>query len=327
MIEINHYKKTFKDENGLEVGFSGNIKPFEFLPVKKVKSFYGHEKFFSHKISVRLFSLAQIQELKNFIVQNGYNPFYSLEFGEIVSTSDLYKKNIYEILKEVFDFCEHYNINFEYSTPKTLIDRDFERVYNDAKNFCLKYPPKSIIVNNYNFLKKILTDVDMKNFKIEAGYGLLLDEDFQNEKQSYLKNLSAINLSPIKSMPAIQKFIQQTKGVEIEKKYTVSGCVKVQSRGICPLNDELPTISRISCKAPCHNNFYAIEIKGKLYPFVTDGFCGVHLFENEIEILNKNYRCLSEIGINVFTIDCTAINQSFLQDLFLAFFVELNKYC
>lgn len=318
-IEINHYSKEFIGLNGEKVPFCGHVKPFTFpkiedtsLPQKFFKDFF----YFSPiKISLRLSSLAQIQELEKLILQNNRNPFYSLEFGEVVSTVDLYQKNITEILKEVFDFCQKFNMHFCYSTPKTLIERDFQRVYDDAKDFCLKYPPNSIIANNFKFFKSLLQDEKMKNFKIEAGYGLFLDEEFQNGKNLHLKNLSAIDFSPIKSMPAIERYIQETKDIEIWKKYTVSGSRRVQSIGICPLNDELPTVSRISCKAPCHKNSYAVEIGGSLYPFVVDGFCNAHLFESKIEILDKNYLKLKDVGISDFVIDMTALKADFLQPL------------
>ncbi len=328
-IEINHYSKEFIGFDGEKVPFCGHVKPFAF---SKIEDVFLPQNFFKDffyvlpiKISLRLSSLTQIQELENFIVQNGCNPFYSLEFGEVVSTVDLYQKNISEILKEVFDFCRKFNMKFCYSTPKTLIERDFQRVYDDAKNFCLKYPPNSIIINNFDYLKTLLQDEEMKNFKIEAGYGLLLDEDFQKEKQSYMKNLSVIDLSPIKSMPAIEKYIQETADIGIEKKYTVSGCIRVRSVGICPLNDELPTVSRISCKAPCHKNSYAVEIGERLYPFVVDGFCGAHLFESEIEILDKNYKKLKDIGISDFVIDMTALKADFLQPLVKNFIEKVHS--
>lgn len=94
---------------------------------------------------------------------------------------------------------------------------------------------------------------------------------------------------------------------------------------MCPLNNNLPSVSRLFCNAPCRFDFYSIKIGNDIYPFVTDGFCGVHFFENEIKILDENIENLLNAGINEFIIDLTAIKPCYLASLFSSFLIELIK--
>ena len=39
----------------------------------------------------------------------------------------------------------------------------------------------------------------------------------------------------------------------------IGGNIRVSSMGLCPLNNDSAIISRLSCKAPCHNGCYALK--------------------------------------------------------------------
>ena len=105
----------------------------------------------------------------------GFNPIYSIEYGEILSTADLAKSSFNEIIKKVKKFCKNYGIKLQLSTPRILIERDFDRVYEYVKNLCLEDPvPSSIIINNIGYLWAFINDEELHRIPVEIGQGINL---------------------------------------------------------------------------------------------------------------------------------------------------------
>ena len=111
------------------------------------------------------------------------------------------------------------------------------------------------------------------------------------------------------------------------KKYTIGGNIRVSSMGLCPLNNDSAVVSRLSCKAPCHNGCFALKDPSlqKLYPFVCDGFCRMHMFEDRIL---EDFSCIDELynaGINEFVFDFSALHPKYIPLLLNKFFTSVQN--
>ena len=100
-------------------------------------------------MNLRIASLEQLRELEKFIDKIGFNPINSIEYGEVASTVDLYTKSFDELVNVVKEFCKKHKIKLNLSTPRILIERDFDRVYELIGTLALQTPkPATIVVNN-----------------------------------------------------------------------------------------------------------------------------------------------------------------------------------
>ena len=109
------------------------------------------------------------------------------------------------------------------------------------------------------------------------------------------------------------------------KKLTIAGNVRVPSLGLCPLNNDSAIVSRLSCKAPCHNGNYALKDPSlkKVLPFVVDGFCRMHMFQDYILHLYEYIPRLEKIGINEFVIDLSDLPAKYVSILLTHLFNSL----
>jgi hypothetical protein len=111
------------------------------------------------------------------------------------------------------------------------------------------------------------------------------------------------------------------------KKYTIAGNIRVSSMGLCPLNNDSAIVSRLSCAAPCYNGQYALKDPSlkKLLPFVCDGFCRMHLFEDSIMEDFSNIEELYEAGINEFVFDFSTLDAKYIPILLNKFFLYIQN--
>ena len=155
----NHFSGDMVSAQGKDFKFSRNIKLFDWdnceiisdtevnlkktklLPQKKVSPLN-----MKYKINLRLTSLAQIKELEKYIKRLGFNPIYSIEYGEIVATKDLAKNSFSQVITKVKKFCNKYGIKIQISTPNILIERDFDRVYEYEKELLDTIPEEKRII-------------------------------------------------------------------------------------------------------------------------------------------------------------------------------------
>ncbi len=317
--QTNHFSGEIISAQGKDFKFSRYIKVFDWAMKKtRLKSEFDYKALKIPKINLRLSSLAQLNEIKKFNQKIGFNLIYSIEYGEILSTADLAKGSFTDIINKVKQFCKNNNIEFQLSTPRILIERDFDRVYEYVKNICLEEPhPSSIIINNIGYFWAFVNDSDLHRLPVEIGQGINLLNSMSINCLNNLHPIETIDFSTFNDMNNIKNCVKKIKNVIPNKKLTIAGNIRVPSLGLCPLNNDSAIISRLSCKAPCHKGTYALKDPSlnRVYPFVVDGFCRMHMFKNEILQMYDYMDYLQEIGINEFVIDFSSLNAKFISIL------------
>lgn len=320
IYRTNHFLGVVESAEGQDFKFSRNVKNFEWdIKTTRIKKDTDYSKKDLYKINFRLSELAQIKELEKFIKKTGINPVYSIEYGEILSTADLAVSSFNDIIMKVKKFCTKYGIKFQLSTPRILIERDFDRVYEYVKQILLSSPaPDSLIINNIGYFWTAINDPEINHIPIEIGQGINL---LNSLSIKCLNNLSQINTIDFTTFADL-KTIKKIKNDIPNKKYTIAGNIRVPSLGLCPLNNDSAIISRLSCKAPCHRGGYALHDPSldKLLPFTCDGFCRMHMFEDSILERFEDLEELSKAGVNEFVFDFSALNAKFVPLLLNKFF-------
>lgn len=323
--QTNHFSGEMLSADGKDFKFSRNIQKFdwEVKATKFKKEMYKKPEEF--RINLRLSSLEQIKQVKKYIQKIGFNPIYSIEYGEILSTADLAKKSFNEVIKFVKKFCYDHNIKFQLSTPRILIERDFDRVYEYEKNLCLEAPvPSSLIINNIGYFWAVLNDPDLSSIPVEIGQGINL---LNSMSINCLNNLHPIDAVDFTTFSNVEETLRKMKGVIENRKYTIAGNIRVPSLGLCPLNNDSAIISRLSCKAPCHKSEFALKDPSlnKIIPFTVDGFCRMHMFEDKVLERFDEIDMLLKIGINEFVFDFSALPAKFIPILLTNFFNSIGK--
>lgn len=319
IYQTNHFCGEIMSAEGSDFKFSRNIQKFEWENKRpRLKKEFDYSTLDLPKINLRLSSLAQLTEVKNFMAKVGFNPVYSIEYGEILSTADLAKSSFNEIIKKVKKFCKNYGIKLQLSTPRILIERDFDRVYEYVKNLCLEDPvPSSIIINNIGYLWAFINDEELHRIPVEIGQGINLLNSMSIKCLNNLHPIETIDFSTFENITNIKNCIKKIKNIIPNKKLTIAGNVRIPSLGLCPLNNDSAIVSRLSCKAPCHNGNYALKDPSlkKVFPFVVDGFCRMHMFKDYILHLYEHLEKLREIGINEFVIDLSDLPPKYVSIL------------
>jgi len=321
--QTNHFSGEMVSAEGRDFKFSRNIQKFDWeikkTPFKKDFDYKKHEDF---KINLRLSSIEQLKEVKKLIKKLGFNPIYSIEYGEILSTVDLAKSTFNEITEFVKKFCASQKIAFQLSTPRILIERDFDRVYEHVKNICLTSPaPSSLIINNIGYFWAVINDTDLNRIPIEIGQGINLLNSMSINCLNNLHPIETVDFTTFNDKENTLATVKKIKNVIKNKKYTIAGNIRVPSLGLCPLNNDSAIISRLSCKAPCHKGEYALKDPSlkKIYPFTVDGFCRMHMFEDKIHERFDEVDELAKVGFNEFVFDFSALNAKFIPILLTNF--------
>ena len=319
IYQTNHFSGEIMSAQGSDFKFSRNIQKFEWDKKRpRLKKDFDYSKLILPKINLRLSSIAQLSEIKNFIAKLGFNPIYSVEYGEILNTADLSKSNFNELIKKVKKFCFTYGIKLQLSTPRILIERDFDRVYEYVKNLCLTEPvPSSIIINNIGYLWNFINDDELHRIPVEIGQGINLLNSMSIKCINNLHPLQTVDFSTFEDITNIKNCIKKIKNIIPNKKLTIAGNVRIPSLGLCPLNNDSAIVSRLSCKAPCHHGNYALKDPSlnKVFPFVVDGFCRMHMFKDYILHLYDYIDVLKDLGINEFVIDLSDLPPKYVSIL------------
>lgn len=319
--QTNHFSGEMISAAGKDFKFSRNIQKFDWeIKKTRFKKYLEYKKQENFKINLRLSSIEQLKQVKKFIQKIGFNPIYSIEYGEILSTADLAKSSFNEILETVKKFCVSQNIQLQLSTPRILIERDFDRVYEYVKNVCLgDFAPSSLIINNIGYFWAVINDNDLRDIPIEIGQGINL---LNSMSINCLNNIHSIKTVDFTTFNNIEDTIKKVKNVIENKKYTIAGNIRVPSLGLCPLNNDSAIISRLSCKAPCHKGDFALKDPSlnKVFPFTVDGFCRMHMFEDKILQRFEEVDKLAKMGINEMVFDFSALNAKFVPILLTNFF-------
>ena len=256
------------------------------------------------EIIIKISLLNQLELIRKFLEAKEL-PITEISYGEIARTKDLQNYDIYLIAKIIKNFCIKNEIKFSFSTPKIVENRDFDRLYDDIKKNFSDIQPNSLIINNINLFNRIINDNFFKNINIECGRYLINNKNFEK----IIKNkVYQIDLSKIKNLSELSAII---KSLQIEKskiKYTTIGNTEIEILDICPLKTNSQEKNGLFCKAPCNTGkTYTLQKERECCPFITDGFCKVHIFENKIKYVPINN--LKEININSYIIDVSALDE------------------
>lgn len=325
IYQTNHFSGEMVSAEGKDFKFSRNIHPFEW-DVKRTKTPANINYTSDYRINLRISELAQIKELDKYIKKIGTNPIYSVEYGEILSTCDLATSSFSELIKKVKKFCYKNNIKFQLSTPKILIERDFDRVYEYVKQLLLENPaPDSLIINNIGYFWAFINDNEINHIPIEIGQGINLLNSLSIKCLNNLAPIETVDFSSFKDTESAMKTIKKIKNDIPNRKYTIAGNKRVPSMGLCPLNNDSAIISRLSCKAPCHKGSFALKDPSlqKMFPFTCDGFCRMHMFEDTVMQDFSNVKELAEAGVNEFVFDFNALDAKYLPILLNEFFQQI----
>ena len=326
--QTNHFSGDCVSADGSDFKFSRNIQNFEW-DYKKTK-LNGEallRKDENYKVNLRLSELEQLKTLKRFIKKIGFNPIDSIEYGEIVSTADLATSSFDNVIKKVKKFCKSNNIKFQLSTPRILIERDFDRVYEYCKALVISEPcASSLIINNIGYFWSVINDSDFARIPIEIGQGVNLLSSLAIKCLNNLHPIDTIDFSTQSDLSSILTTLKKIKNIIPNKKITIAGNIRVPSLGLCPLNNDSAVVSRLSCKAPCHKGSFALKDPSlnKIFPFTCDGFCRMHMFEDKIA---ENYGMIDELvgaGINELVFDFSALKANIIPVLLTNY---LNSRC
>ncbi len=314
--QTNHFCGDVVSAEGRDFKFSRNIQHFEWnLEKTKLSKNLKYNKDKNFKINLRLSRLEHLKALKNFISRLGYNPVDTIEYGEILSTADLAASSFESVIKKVKKFCKNNNIKFQLSTPRILIERDFDRVYEYCKNLTVTEPCAStLIINNIGYFWSVINDRDLSRIPIEIGHGVNLLNSLSINCLNNLHPIDTVDFTSQNDFASIITTLKKIKNIIPNKKITIAGNVRVPAMGLCPLNNDSAVVSRLSCKAPCHQGGFALKDPSlkKIFPFTCDGFCRMHMFEDKIA---ENYDKIDELfkaGINEFVFDFSALDAKFI---------------
>ncbi|MBR1423980.1 U32 family peptidase [bacterium] len=322
VYQTNHFSGDVVCAQGKDFKFSRNIQSFDW-DTKRVQ--IPHDLVFvdKYKINLRLTALNQVKELEKYIKKIGKNPIYSVEYGEIVSTADLSSSSFSKVVTKVKKFCHKYGIKFQLSTPKILIERDFDRTYEYEKELLLSEPaPDSLIINNIGYFWSFINDADINQIPFEIGQGINLLNSMSIKCLNNLGRIDTVDFTSFSDYHLAIRTLKKIKNDIPNRKYTIGGNVRVSSMGLCPLNNDSAVVSRLSCAAPCHNGIYALKDPSlnKVFPFVCDGFCRMHMFEDRIMDDFSNVDELYEAGINEFVFDFSALPPKYIPLILNKFF-------
>ena len=314
--QTNHFSGDVICAKGKDFKFSRNIENFEWdIKRARINKEIDYSKIQEDKINLRLSELAQIKELDKYIKKIGINPIYSIEYGEILSTCDLSTSSFCEIITKVKKFCRKHFIKFQLSTPRILIERDFDRVYEYGKQLMLsEIEPDSVIINNIGYFWTFINDNDINHIPIEIGQGINLLNSLSIKCLNNLTPIDTVDFTAFGDIDLAIQTSKKLKNIVPNRKYTIAGNIRVPSLGLCPLNNDSAIISRLSCAAPCHRGGYALRDPSlnKTFPFTCDGFCRMHMFEDRVLEDFESVETLKKSGINEFVFDFSALNSKYI---------------
>ncbi len=326
IYRTNHFLGVVESAQGKDFKFSRNIKNFEWeISPPRAKEDIDFTAKSAYRINLRLSELAQIKELEKYIKKYDTVPIYSVEYGEILSTCDLATSSFHDIIVKVLKFCKKYGIKFQLSTPRILIERDFDRVYEYVKQILLgKVEPDSLIINNIGYFWTAVNDAEINHIPIEIGQGINLSNSLAIKCLNNLANVETVDFTAFSDTESAIKTIKKIKNDIPNRKMTIAGNIRVPSLGLCPLNNDSAIISRLSCQAPCHRGGYALydPSLSKMFPFTCDGFCRMHMFEDTILENFDKVEELYKSGVNEFVFDLSALNAKFLPMLLNRFYLS-----
>ena len=310
----NHFRGEIQSAQGGDFKFANNIQKYDWqVKGTRLDKNFDYKSLKLPKLNARIASMEQMKELQKFIEKIGFCPITSIEYGEVAATVDLYTKSFDELVCVVKDFCKKNKIKLNLSTPRILIERDFDRVCELNKKLSLHSPrPQTVVINNIGMWWSIINDPLVANVNLEIGGGINLLNSYSIKCLSGLHPISAIDFSTFGEDENIKSCIKKIKRLVPTRKIFIGGVKRVESIGLCPLNCDSAVVSRLSCSAPCHRGHWCMKdpLINKTFPFMVDGFCKMHMFEDKIVQNFDKVPHYLNMGINEFIIDFSSIQAS-----------------
>ena len=320
-----HFTRKIKDFSGNDFEFTGNIKIFNWDETKFIHPEttidYSNIDKKSTRLRLRLTKIEHLSVIEKYINTTGSNFIDIIEYGDIISPSDLAKHSYTNIISKVKQFCKQYNMNLYLTTPKTLIERDIERVADTMKYLCYREPqPQGLVLNNFGLWRTVSNSRKLKDLNIELGYGLNI---FNSKAVRLFESTCPVRGFNVPNYLEYNDIKGMLDNIKIpDRSFIVLGSSKLDTSGLCPLNNDLAIVSRLQCRAPCQKASYAIvdPFTNDMLPMVLDGFCRFHLAQSYIEDHLQNIDQLIDIGITDFTLDFSALPAEMIPPL-------LDRYC
>lgn len=327
--QVDHFTRTFKTISGNDFDFAGNIKLFNWNINEVVLKNYCNEYNYDQnlpKLRVKLTRFDHLQAIEDFLRDYPDHKIDIIEYGEIIDPSDLAQYNYNDIINKVKSTCRKLNIGLYITTPKILIERDFETVLETIKFLCFKDPrPQGLVVNNIGLWKKIAKNSKFNDIKLELGPAL----DIYNSKVANiyhkLANVDGVNLP---NTLTVEEVKSTTENLNVkEKSFNVLGSLQLITSGLCPLNNDIAVVSRLQCKAPCQKSSYAVvdPANYEMFPMALDGFCRLHLVYSYVYDRLSDLNILHEAGLNNFIIDFTALPAEMIPSLLERYFSAISN--
>lgn len=322
-FKTDHFTRKFKDYNGKDFEFTGNIKHFGWnrdsivSDVKKIPAI--NKK--NTRLRLRLTRLEQIRALEPFIKAQSQNIVDIIEFGDIISPKELSKQRYEDIVIDVRAFCTKYNIDLFLTTPSILIERDIDNVAATVKSLCSKQTkPAGLVINNPGLWKYISKSKVFDNLFIELGDGLEIYNSRSIQFFQRSHRVNGVNIPNNLDFRFIEKLVNNAN-IDM-RSLVIAGISKLKTSGLCPLNNDLAIVSRLECMAPCQKTSYAITdpFTGKVYPMILDGFCRFHLVKSYLDDHLQFINRYIESGITDFILDCRGLPSEMLLPL-------IERYC
>ncbi len=327
--KTNHFSGEVYSAEGEDFKFANNIQKYDWkIEEIKLPDDVDFSKIKLPKLNLRLASLAQLKELDKLIKKLGFSPVTSIEYGEVASTVDLYSKSFYEIIKTVKKFCKKHGIALNLSTPRILIERDFDRVFELIKQLALESPrPNRVVINNIGFWWNFINDDTLTEIPVEIGGGINLLNSMAIKCLNNLNQITAIDFTTLNDEEVIVKCLKKVKKLIPVRKILIAGAKRVESQGLCPLNCDSAVISRLVCSAPCHRGHFALNDPSleKKFPFMVDGFCKMHMFEDGLVQNWDKIEFWEAAGINEFIIDLSAVHSPIVPKIICNFINHFIK--
>lgn len=327
--KTSHFSGEILSATGEDFKFANYIQKYDWnIKCKRFSKDKDYSKLKLPKLNLRLSSLEQFKELRKFIKTTGFNPVHSVEYGEVASTVDLASTPFEELVNRAREFCAEFNMELNVSTPRILIERDFERVYEIVKMLCLTEPrPKTVVINNIGFFWAKMNDPEFQATPVEIGSGINLLNSYSIKCLSNLNSIAALDFSALGEEENIIKCVKKAKKIIRTRKIQIAGGRRVESLGLCPLNCNSAVVSRLTCAAPCHKGHWSVKDPSlnKILPFVVDGFCKMHMFEADIVQNFDKIPYYEEVGFNEFVVDFLAVHSPLLPKLLKNFLCAMSN--
>ena len=263
-----------------------------------------------------VFKISKISQLKKLgeVVQSENFKRVLISFGEIARTVDLQRFDVFEIASFMKNFSQENGMNFIYSTPANIQKRDFDRVFELTLNVVEKISPDFLEVNDSCFLEKICAEKRFENVGVCFGKNLF-PFNFSENKKVFSKN--RVSILNFESIDEVLKYINNNCFNEVKKCLKIFGNVEIEYTPKCLLKTTSEE-NGIFCKAPCAcgKTFFAEKSGGERYPFITDGFCCSHFYDEKVLNLTEKTGVLKSVGIDVFEVDLSAFDEDSIEKIF-----------